>query len=384
MLALLLGRQGVPVTLLESHPDFDRDFRGDTVHPATLEILDQLGLADDLLKLPHGELRNLSFQTPAGPFTLLEGRRLKTKFPFVAMLPQARFLDFVAERAQRYPSVHLQMGATVQRLIEENGVVSGVAYRDRDNQWHEVRALLTVAADGRFSKVRQLAGVRMIRTSPPMDVLWFRLPRTPGDGQDAFGFLGNGRLAILLDRSDEWQIGYVFPKGSYQQLKAQGLDKVRQGLAELVPWLADRVSLLRDWHQVTVLSVESSRAVRWHKPGLLLIGDAAHVMSPVAGVGINYAIQDAVETANLLGPSLKRGHVSRRELAALQHRREWVTRLIQAFQGQIQKRVIAQALDVHHEFRIPFIIRLLPYLPVIRTLPARLALFGLKRVRVKE
>jgi 2-polyprenyl-6-methoxyphenol hydroxylase-like FAD-dependent oxidoreductase len=385
MLGLLLARQHVPVTVLESHHDFDRDFRGDTVHPSTLEVLDQMGLVDRLLQIPHGEMSQMVFHTPAGPITFLERFSIRTKFPFVAMLPQARFLDFIAAEAKQYDCFRLVMGANVQRLVQDGQVCRGVRYRDPDNRWHEVQALLTVGADGRFSKVRQLAGVEMIRTAPPMDVLWFRLSRQPGDLAGAGGgYLGHGRLVILLDRGDEWQVGYVFPKGGYARLKSAGLDQVRRGLVELVPWLANRVEELHDWKQVSVLAVESSRATCWHRSGLLLIGDAAHVMSPVGGVGINYAIQDAVEAANLLGPSLKKGKLSRGQLAAFQHRRQWVVRLIQAFQGLVQQRIVAQALDSPHAFRIPLLLRLVPHVPLLRDLPVYLVMFGLKRLRVEH
>jgi 2-polyprenyl-6-methoxyphenol hydroxylase-like FAD-dependent oxidoreductase len=384
MLGLLLARQGVRVTVLESHPDFDRDFRGDTVHPATLEVLDQLGLADELLKIPHGEIHTMMFHSPAGPVTLMKAGLVQTKFPFVAMLPQAQFLDFVAAQAKKYPSFELILTANVQRLVEENGQVRGVRYRDHQNNWHEVRAILTVAADGRFSKIRQLAGIELIKTAPPMDVLWFRLPRRSDDPSEAAGYIGNGRLAILLNRSDQWQIGFVIPKGGYAELKASGIEVVRNAMTQLVPWLADRVGELKDWRAVSVLSVESSRAKCWHKPGLLLIGDAAHVMSPVGGVGINFAIQDAVEASNQLGPLLKQGAVPEEHLSQFQRSREWVTKLAQAAQGQIQKKVVAAALDTNRPFRVPLLLRVLPYLPLLRTLPVRLFLFGMKRVRVNE
>ncbi len=388
MLGLLLARQGVRVTVLESHPDFDRYFRGDTVHPATLEVLDQLGLADELLKLPHGEMRTMKFHTTSGPVTLMKTGVIATKYPFVAMLPQAHFLDFVAAQAKKYPAFELVLSANVQRLVEENCQVRGIRYRDHENNWHEVRAVLTVAADGRFSKIRQLAGIELIKTAPPMDVLWFRLPRRSTDPSEAAGYIGNGRLAILLNRTDQWQVGFVIPKGGYAELKASGIEVVRNGLAQLVPWIADRVGELKDWQDISVLSVESSRAKCWHKPGLLLIGDAAHVMSPVAGVGINFAIQDAVEAANQFGPLLKQGTVQatipESELARFQRSREWVTRLAQAAQGKIQKIIVAPALDPNRPFRVPLLLRILPHVPLLRALPVRLFLFGLKRLRVKE
>jgi 2-polyprenyl-6-methoxyphenol hydroxylase-like FAD-dependent oxidoreductase len=384
MLALLLARKGIAVTLLEAHKDFDRDFRGDTIHPSILEILDQLGLAETLLRLPHGEVRSLQIVSSRGATRIADFSRLKTRFPYIMMLPQVRFLEFITREAARYPSFRLELGANVQRLLQEDGVTHGVRYRGGDDAWHEVHAVLTVAADGRFSKVRTLAGLEPVKTSPPMDVVWFKLPRKPEDPHDAVqAVVGGGHLVVLLDRGDEWQVGYVILKGTYHQLHAGGVQALRSGLVERVPWLTDRVEGLQDWRQVAVLSVESSRLARWYQPGLLLIGDAAHVMSPVGGVGINYAIQDAVEAANVLSSPLRNGHVSVSDLAAVQKRRERPTRVIQAFQAFIQKRVIATALDETAPFRLPLILRLLLRFPYLRDLPSRLIAFGPRRVRVE-
>ena len=384
MLALLLARKGIAVTLLEAHKDFDRDFRGDTIHPSILEILDQLGLAEPLLRLPHGEVRSLQIVSSRSATRIADFSRLKTRFPYIMMLPQVRFLEFITREAARYPSFRLVLGANVQRLLQEDGVTHGVRYRGGDDAWHEVHAVLTVAADGRFSKVRTLAGLEPVKTSPPMDVVWFKLPRKPEDPHDAAqAVVGGGHLVVLLDRGDEWQGGYVILKGTYHQLHAGGVQALRRGLIERVPWLADRVEGLQDWKQVSVLSVESSRLRQWYQPGLLLIGDAAHVMSPVGGVGINYAIQDAVEAANVLSAPLRNGHVSVSDLAAVQKRRERPTRVIQAFQTFIQKRVIATALDESAPFRLPLVLRLLLRFPYLRDLPARLIAFGPRRVRVE-
>jgi 2-polyprenyl-6-methoxyphenol hydroxylase-like FAD-dependent oxidoreductase len=384
MLSLLLVRQGIDVTLLESHRDFDRDFRGDTIHPSTLEVLDQIGLADRLLEIPHGKMRALQIITPTGVLTLAEMKRIRTRFPYVAMLPQARFLDFLAAEARRYPSFHLVLGATVHRLVQEDGVVRGVRYRWADDAMHEVRAPLTVAADGRFSKVRGLLGLEPVRSAPPMDVVWFRLPRKPGDPHDAGAlYIRGGCFVVLLERPDEWQVGYVILKGSYQQVRGAGIEALRHALVEIVPWLADRVGHLTDWRQVSVLSVESSRLRRWYAPGVLLIGDAAHVMSPVGGVGINYAIQDAVEAANLLAGPLRRGEVRLRDLAAVQRRREWPTWVIQRFQAVVQSQIAGPALRAGRTFRPPWWLRVLLSLPLLRDLPARLIAFGPRRVRVR-
>lgn len=384
MLALLLARRGVSVTLLEAHADFDRDFRGDTIHPSTLEVLDQLGLAERLLQIPHGKMHALKLQSGDGAFTLGDLRELKTRFPFVALLPQARLLDFLVEEAKRLPSFRLVLRANVQRLVQEGNTILGVRYRGEDNGWHEVRATLTVAADGRFSKIRSLVGLEPIKTAPPMDIVWFRLPRKPADPADAGALnVQGGHFAVLLEREHEWQVGYVILKGSYAQLRAAGIEELRRNLVSVVPWLADRVGELHDWQQVSVPSVESSRLPRWYQPGLLLIGDAAHVMSPVGGVGINYAIQDAVEAANLLAEPLRRGQVQESDLAAVQKCREWPTRVIQAVQGYLQRRIAAPALTAG-SFRLPLFLRILRRLPVLRKLPARMIGFGIRRVRVRE
>ena len=385
VLTLLLARQGIPVTLLESHKDFDRDFRGDTIHPSTLEMLDALGLADRLHQIPHAKISKLQLETAAGSIVLGDFGRLKIKYPYIMVMPQSKFLDFLAAEIAKLPSARIIMGATVQQLVEENSRVVGIRYRGSDSALHEIRAPLTVAADGRFSKIRQLVGFKPIGSAPPMDVLWFRLPRKKSDLHDGLAaFIGGGHLAVMLDRGDQWQIAYVFPKGEYGRIKAEGLDSFKRHVVERVPFLADRVDLLKDWHDCAVLNVESSMLKKWYKPGLLLIGDAAHVMSPVGGVGINYAIQDAVETANVLAKPLKQGRVSISDLAYVQRRRMLPTRIIQAVQGAIQRNLIARALKGGQNFRVPLVMRILTGIPGLRNLPLRLLAFGVRRPRVRS
>jgi 2-polyprenyl-6-methoxyphenol hydroxylase-like FAD-dependent oxidoreductase len=387
VLSLLLARAGVEVTLLEAHPDFDREFRGDTLHPSVMEIMDQLGLAQRLLELRHTELRTFTLQTVSGPFKPVDLGRLKTKYPYITMMPQTSFLEFVTGEAGRYPNFRLVMGARVRELIEEDGVVRGVRYESEDG-WHEVRAVLTVGADGRGSRVRRLAGFEPIKTSPPMDVLWFKLPRKKEDPEGIVGRFGRGHAAVMLDRDDYWQGGYIIPKGTYPELRREGIEALHRGFAELIPEYADRIEHVTDWSQASLLSVESSRCPRWYGPGLLLIGDAAHVMSPVAGVGINYAIQDAVVAANVLSGPLKESQarlveLDTRYLAAVQRRRELPTRLIQRAQALIQQQVLARALRSNEPFAPPLLIRLLLRVPLVRNIPSRIVAFGFWPVRVK-
>jgi 2-polyprenyl-6-methoxyphenol hydroxylase-like FAD-dependent oxidoreductase len=387
MLALLLGRRGVPVTLLEMHKDFDRDFRGDTIHPSILEVLDQIGLADKLLEIPHSKITGPTLQFADGPFRPFNLGRLKTRFPYIAMIPQVRFLDFITQEAAKYPDFKLVMHAQVRHLMEENGAVAGVRYLGDDGQEHELRAKLTVGTDGRFSAVRRLAGFEPIKTAPPMDVLWFRLPKLPGEPAvtgGAFGGIGRGRIFIVLERHDYWQAGLVFPKGQYQALRAQGVAAIRKSLVETEPRFATHAESLTDWQQFTLLSVESSRCPLWHKPGVLIIGDAAHVMSPVGGVGINYAVQDAVVAANVLAGPLKTGTVSEAHLAEVQRQREWPTRVIQRMQLTMQDQLMVRALQSTGPTTVAWQLRLFLKIPFVRDIPAKLIAFGPRRVRVQE
>ena len=383
VLTLLLARKGIAVTLLEAHADFDRDFRGDTIHPSTLEMLDALGLAERLHQIPHGTIGQMRMTTPSGSLLMADFSRLKSKYPYIMMMPQVKFLDFLAAEIRKYPSARILMSATVQKLIEENERIVGVQYRGPDGASHELRGQLTVAADGRFSRIRHLIGYEPVKTSTPMDILWFRLPRKPEDPFDgAGGFIGGGHIAVLLEREDQWQVAYVYPKGDYAKIKAEGFPTFKRHVVERIPFLADRIDLLKGWSDCAVLNVESSRLKKWYKPGLLLIGDAAHVMSPVGGVGINYAIQDAVEAANVLTEPLRQGAVKTSHLAYIQRRRQLPTRLIQGLQSAIQQNIIAQALR-DGDFRMPLAVRLLTRIPGLRNLPIRLLAFGFRRPRVQ-
>src|SRR5918998_6050540 len=365
MLGLLLARKGVDVLVLGKHGDFLRDFRGDTIHPSTMEIMDELGLADRLLLLPHTKASQLRFRTPRGAATLADFGRLRTRFPYLAFIPQWDFLDFVTDEADRYPNFRLEMNAEVRELVKEDGVVRGVRYEAPDGA-HEVRATLTVAADGRDSQVREQAGLEVVDTAPPIDVLWFRLSRRAGDPEEPTGYIGGGRFVVLINRGDYWQVGYVVPKGADQRIRAEGLGSFRRSVGEAVPKLADRTDEIQEWDQVKLLSVQVKRLKRWYRPGLLCIGDAAHAMSPVGGVGINLAIQDAVAAANTLFKPLRQGRVTLEHLRGIQKRRELPTRITQALQVAVQRRVIARVLVETGPLKPPLAVRLLATFPLLR------------------
>jgi 2-polyprenyl-6-methoxyphenol hydroxylase-like FAD-dependent oxidoreductase len=343
--------------------------------------MDALGLSERLHQLRHSKIQTATFATPDGPITVADLRRVEDKFPYIMMVPQANFLDFVTNEAKQYPSFTLLMGSSVQELINEDATVRGVRYRDARG-WHELRAQLTVACDGRSSRIRKLGGFESIKTSPPMDILWFRIPRLPDDPAGVLAHFGQGHALVLLDRLTDWQCAFLILKGSYSQIRAAGIDSLRRSIAGLLTEFPERLDQLRDWTQVAVLSVESSRVTQWYKPGLLLIGDAAHVMSPVGGVGINYAIQDAVVAANVLSEPLKSGKVTIEDLKEVQSQRELPTKIVQYIQTQVQKNVIAAALQSNRPLTIPWPIRMLLKVPYIRDLPAKGIAYGVKTVEI--
>ena len=384
MLGLLLARAGVDVLVLEKHADFLRDFRGDTLHPSTLRLFDELGLGDQLLDLPHQTAPVLGVTTDAGDFTLADFRRLPGRHRYLAFRPQWDFLDFVVAQARRLPGFELRMRAEALGVLEEAGRVVGLSYRDQDGELHQVRARLTVAADGRDSGVRRTARLRPTEFGAPMDVLWFRLPRRATDGKPTFGRLAAGHLLVLIDRGEYWQVAYVIAKDTLDELRAAGLDRLRASVAHLVPFLGDRVDALRTWDDVRMLRVQVDRLRRWFRPGLLCIGDAAHAMSPIGGVGINLAVHDAVATANVLARPLRDGTLTTWHLARVQLRRVLPTLVIQWGQRTVQDRFLSPLLSGQLGARPPAALRALRRYPVLQALPARLIGFGVlpEHVRV--
>ena len=384
VLGLLLAREGVRVKVLEAQTSFERQFRGNTLNPSVLTIMEDLGLIEGLLKLRHAEVRTFVVQTDGGRETFADFGRLRCSYPYVLMLPQARFLEFVSREARRYPNFELVMGAKVHELLEESGAVRGVRYRGPGGPG-EVRADLTVGTDGRFSKVRRLSGLPARPGRSPMDVLWFNLPREEGDpeGAGATFRCGPGRLLVLMDHFDYWQVGFIVEKGSYRRVKEAGLPALQESVAALAPEFAGRVGRLPGWEEVALLSVESDMLRRWSRPGLLLLGDAAHVVSPVGGVGINLAIQDAVAAANALAGPLKAGRLEGKHLRAVQRGREWPVRVVQAAQDAAQRWVVAGVLSADGPYELPLAVRLGLKTPVLRDVPTRLIALGARQVRPK-
>ena len=383
MLGFLLARAGIDVVVLEKHADFLRDFRGDTIHPSTLEIMYELGILDDFLKRPHQEVRTLAGQIGDERVALADFSHLPTHCRFIALMPQWDFLDFLAEQARRYPGFHLKMRARVTDLLMEDGRVLGLHAETPEGPL-EVRADLVVGADGRHSDVRMRAGLKVEDFGAPMDVVWFRLSKHASDGQQLLGRIQAGVVFVTLDRGDYWQCAYVIPKGGFEQLRSRGLEAFRAAIAGLNPEFADRLQEIASWDDLKLLTVTVDRLKRWSRPGLLCIGDAAHAMSPVGGVGINLAIQDAVAAANLLWQPLSKGRVPAAQLASVQARREWPTKMMQAVQLFIQKRVISNVLGLTERPKPPFAVTLFNRFPLLRRFPARLIGLGFRPEHVRS
>jgi 2-polyprenyl-6-methoxyphenol hydroxylase-like FAD-dependent oxidoreductase len=377
MLGLLLARAGVDVVVLEKHSDFLRDFRGDTIHPSTLEALHELGLLEEFLKLPHQKAHELGAYIGDRATPFADFSHLPTRCKFIAFIPQWDFLNFLAQHAAHYPHFDLHMSAEAIDLIEDSGRVVGVRAQTPSGRL-EIRADLVVAADGRASILREEAGLQVQDLGAPMDVLWFRLSRRPDDPEQTMGRFAAQQIFIMISRGEYWQCGYVIPKGAIEQIRARGLEAFRTTITTIASFVGDRVTELRDWNDVSTLSVRVDRLRRWYRQGLLCIGDAAHAMSPVGGVGINLAIQDAVAAANALSQALRTKQLAIDHLRRVQRRRELPTRMTQRFQVVIQNRIISRVLKRGGELKPPFFIRMLARFPVLRRIPARLIGIGIR------
>ena len=382
MLGFLLARVGVEVTVLEKHKDFFRDFRGDTIHPSTLEVMYELGLLEDLLRQPHDELRGIEAHFGDRVLHLADLTHLPTQCKFIAFMPQWDFLNFLSRHAQKFPQFRLRMETEVTDLLLENGRVAGVKAHTPEGTL-EVRADLVVAADGRSSTVRERAGLELIDLGAPIDVLWFRVTKKADDPPQAFGFVGAGQFMVLIDRSDYWQCAYVIRKGSFEERQRRGLPAFQEEVARCAPFLADRTGEITQWDDVKLLTVKVNHLRTWYREGLLCIGDAAHAMSPVGGVGINFAIQDAVAAANLLAPKFLNGGVHLADLKAVQDRREWPAKSMQRVQVFLHKHLLERIFDSPETISPPLLVRMTEKFPLLRRIPARMVGVGFRPEHVE-
>ena len=384
MAGLLLARAGVDTIVLEKHGDFLRDFRGDTVHPSTLELMYELGVLEEFLKRPHQPVHEIGGDVDGNRVTVADFSHLPTQCKFVAFMPQWDFLDFLADEGRKYPTFRLLMNAEVTGIRRADGRVTGLDVRTPEGDL-EVEATLTIGADGRRSIVRELAGLTIETFGAPIDVLWMRLSRLDTDRAATLGIIRSGRVFVMLNRGDYWQCAFVIQKGGYEELKRRGIESFRDDVAAIVPFLRDRVGELQTWDDVKLLTVLVDRLRQWHMPGLLCIGDAAHAMSPIGGVGINLAVQDAVAAANLLYRPLLDGVVSTDDLAAVQRRRLFPTRVTQAVQVALQRNVMVPVLGAQRgqSIEVPFPLRMLQRYPILRRIPARLVGIGVRPEHVR-
>jgi 2-polyprenyl-6-methoxyphenol hydroxylase-like FAD-dependent oxidoreductase len=382
MLGYLLARSGVEVTVLEKHTDFFRDFRGDTVHPSTLEVMYELGLLDGLLALPHQKVTHVGGVFGDFAFTAADLRGLPTHCKFVALMPQWDFLNFLSEQAKKFSKFQLRMQHEGFGLISDGGRIGGVRVHTPDGE-SEIRADLVVGCDGRHSITRQAAHFEVIEQGVPIDVLWFRISRRDDDPEQLFGNINYGKALILINRGDYFQAGLIIRKGSFEETQSRGLEAFRENVRQIAPYLGDRVEELRGWEQISLLSVQINRLRRWYRPGLLCIGDAAHAMSPAGGVGINLAIQDAVATARLLADPLREGRVTEANLASVQRRREFPTKVTQQLQVFAHKG-FAKIFENPGPAKAPWQLKLIVQSPRIQQLAGRTVGIGIRPECIKK
>jgi 2-polyprenyl-6-methoxyphenol hydroxylase-like FAD-dependent oxidoreductase len=380
MLGFLLARAGVAVVVAEKHVDFLRDFRGDTVHPSTLEMMRELGLLDEFLKLPHSEVKQITLQIGEDRVVVGHFDHLPVQCKFIALMPQWDFLNFLADHGKGYRTFDLRMQTEADGLIEENGRVVGVQAKTPNGEL-QIRADLVVGCDGRHSTLRADAGLKSDDYGAPMDVMWFRLSRKPGDSEETFGHIEDGRMMVMLNRNNYWQCAYVIPKGSADKVRDAGLGNFREVIGKMSPFVRDRLDEIESWDSVKLLTVAVDRLRHWYRPGLLLIGDAAHAMSPIGGVGINLAVQDAVAAANILAQPLRHGSVSIETLEQVQRRREFPTRFTQRLQIVLQNNIIGPALQGRRP-NAPFFMKMLQW-PLLRRIPGRLLALGIRPEHIR-
>jgi 2-polyprenyl-6-methoxyphenol hydroxylase-like FAD-dependent oxidoreductase len=383
MHGLLMARAGLDVVVLEKHGDFLRDFRGDTVHPSTLQVIHELGLLEDFLKRPHQELKEMGGVIGGVPVKLADFKNVRTQCRFIAMMPQWEFLDFLSTHARRYPNFRLLMDAEATDLIEEGGRIAGVVAETQQGRL-ELKADLVVGCDGRQSLVREKAGLPLIEFGVPIDVLWMKLTKSPTDSPTTLGRIAAGLIFVTLDRGEYWQCALVIAKGGAEALCAAGIEAFRQSIVKAAPTFADRVHELQDWDQIKLLTVKVNRLREWCRAGLLCIGDAAHAMSPIGGIGINLAIQDAVAAANVLAPAFSRGTPSLDDLKRVQQRREFPTRMTQKLQMAVQDNLMTRMLALKENPKLPLPVRLLNRFPFLRQIPARIVGIGFRPEHVRS
>jgi 2-polyprenyl-6-methoxyphenol hydroxylase-like FAD-dependent oxidoreductase len=384
MLGYLLGRAGIEVVVLEKHADFFRDFRGDTVHPSTLQVMDELGLIDGFLKLPHQRLQKMEGMFGGEQVRIADLSRLHVKYPFIAFMPQWDFLNFLRESGKRFASLKVMMSTEAIDLLRDGERITGVRAKTPDGVI-DIEADLTIACDGRHSLLRERAGLEVEEIGAPMDVLWFRAGKQEGESENLFARVEPGKMMVTFDRGDYWQCAFVISKGQHDAVKARGLPALLDEVARMAPILKSGLAEVKSWDDVKLLTVAVNRLPRWTRPGLLCIGDAAHAMSPIGGVGVNLAVQDAVATANLLASKLVSGCPSEEELDAVRRRRAFPVRMTQRMQVVVQNNIVNAALKPGNQpLKVPFVMRLVTAVPWLQGITARFVGLGVRPEHVQS